>query len=150
MPRHYEKRILPYSPFQLFELVADVERYPEFLPWCLGARVRKRDGPEILADLIIGFKVFRERYTSRVHLDRDAQRIDVKYSHGPFKHLENHWIFHPHEKGCELEFYIDFEFRSKLLQKVMEGLFHEAVRRMVRAFETRAKAVYGRKCAEQA
>ena len=145
MPRHNEKRILPYSPFQLFELVADVESYPEFLPWCLAARVRKREGSEILADMIIGFKVFRERYTSHVHLDRARQRIDVGYKDGPFRHLENHWIFHEYEKGCELEFYIDFEFRSKLLQKVMEGLFHEAVRRMVRAFETRAKAIYGEK-----
>src|SRR3546814_19925203 len=82
----------------------------------------------IVADLIIGFKMFRERFTSRVHPDAAARRIDVTYAEGPFKYLENHWVFEDHPQGCLIDFYVDFEFRSKLLQKVIEGLFHEAVR----------------------
>lgn len=143
MPTHAEKRVLPYTPAQLYGLVIDIERYPEFLPWCLGARVRTRQEDLIVADLIIGFKMFRERFTSRVKPNPGAQRIDVVYAEGPFKYLENHWVFEDHPQGCLIDFYVDFEFRSKLLQKVIEGLFHEAVRRMVRAFETRAEQLYG-------
>ena len=143
MPVHKEKRVLPYTPDQLYELVVDIERYPEFLPWCLGARVRTRQEELIVADLIIGFKMFRERFTSRVVPDAEAQRIDVTYAEGPFKYLENHWVFEEHPEGCLIDFYVDFEFRSKLLQKVIESLFHEAVRRMVAAFETRARDLYG-------
>ncbi|GAB4361164.1 MAG: type II toxin-antitoxin system RatA family toxin [Kiloniellaceae bacterium] len=143
MPVHKEKRVLPYTPDQLYELVVDIERYPEFLPWCLGARVRTRQEELIVADLIIGFKMFRERFTSRVVPDAEAQRIDVTYAEGPFKYLENHWVFEAHPEGCLIDFYVDFEFRSKLLQKVIESLFHEAVRRMVAAFETRARDLYG-------
>lgn len=148
MPVHKEKRVLPYTPDQLYELVVDIERYPEFLPWCLGARVRSRQEELIVADLIIGFKMFRERFTSRVVPDAEAQRIDVTYAEGPFKYLENHWVFEEHPEGCLIDFYVDFEFRSKLLQKVIEGLFHEAVRRMVAAFETRARDLYGVPAAE--
>ncbi|MGE5146561.1 MAG: type II toxin-antitoxin system RatA family toxin, partial [Candidatus Eiseniibacteriota bacterium] len=134
MPRHSEKRELPYTAEQIFDLVADVDRYPEFLPWCIGARVRRPEPTIIDADLIIGFKMIRERYTSRVVLDR-PNRIDVVYAEeGPFRHLENHWIFHPTEKGCVVEFYLDFEFRSRMLQRLIGMLFHEAVRRMVGAF----------------
>ena len=143
MPTHKEKRVLPYTPEQLYGLVIDIERYPEFLPWCLGARIRTRQDDLIVADLIIGFKMFRERFTSRVAPDAEAQRIDVTYAEGPFKYLENHWIFEDHPEGCLIDFYVDFEFRSKLLQKVIETLFHEAVRRMVAAFETRARHLYG-------
>jgi len=143
MPIHEEKRVLPYSPAQLYGLVIDIERYPEFLPWCLGARVRTRQEDLIVADLIIGFKMFRERFTSRVKPRPDERRIDVVYAEGPFKYLENHWVFEDHPDGCLIDFYVDFEFRSKLLQKVIEGLFHEAVRRMVHAFETRARDLYG-------
>ena len=143
MPRHSERRVLAYSPEQLYKLVAEVERYPEFLPWCRAARIRERKPNLLVADLVIGFKVFRERFTSRVKLDPSGRRIDVTYAEGPFKFLENHWLFLAHPEGCEIDFYVDFEFRSKILQKVMEGLFHEAVKRMVGAFETRAKALYG-------
>ncbi len=135
--------MLPYSPAQLYELVIDIERYPEFLPWCLGARVRTREDDLIVADLIIGFKMFRERFTSCVKPDAAAGRIDVTYAEGPFRYLENHWVFLDHPAGCEIDFYVDFEFRNKLLQRVIEALFHEAVRRMVSAFETRARALYG-------
>lgn len=144
MPTHAEKRYLPYRPQQLFDLVADIERYPEFLPWCVGARIRSRTEREIVADLMIGFRLIRERFTSRVTLDRERNRIDVTYTEGPFKYLNNHWIFEPDGKGgTMLDFYVDFEFRSIVLQKVIGVFFHEAVRRMVGAFEARAKELYG-------
>ena len=143
MPTHAEKKLLPYTREQLFDLVADIERYPEFLPWCVGARVRERNGNEILSDLLIGYKMVRERFTSRVVLHR-PDRIDVSYSEGPFKYLTNHWLFEPQPGGgCLIDFYVDFEFRSKMLQKLMGMFFHEGVRRMVSAFETRAHALYG-------
>jgi len=142
MPTHAEQRVLPYTPEQLFALVADVERYPEFLPWCVGARVRERRPDLIVADLIIGFRMFRERFTSRVTLDA-PQRIDVSYAEGPFKYLDNHWIFERVPGGCRIDFFVDFEFHSRLLQRVAEMLFHEAVRRMVAAFEHRAQQLYG-------
>ena len=143
MPTHAEKKLLPYTREQLFDLVADIERYPEFLPWCVGARVRERNGDEILGDLLIGYKMVRERFTSRVVLRR-PDRIDVSYSEGPFKYLTNHWLFVPQpDGGCLIDFYVDFEFRSKMLQKIMEMFFNEAVRRMVSAFEARAHQLYG-------
>ncbi len=143
MPTHSEKRVLPYSPRQLYDLVADIERYPEFLPWCVAARIREREANRLVAEMVIGFKVFRERFVSRVKLDPDGRRIDVAYAEGPFKYLTNHWIFEEHPQGCTIDFYVEFEFRSRLLQKVVQTLFHEAVRRMVRAFEVRARALYG-------
>ena len=138
---------MPYQPRELFDLVADIERYPEFLPWCLAARIRRREGKTVTADLAVGFKMVRERFTSRVVLHDEADehlRIDVSYIDGPFKYLNNHWLFLPDEQGCLLDFYVDFEFRSRLLQKVMQPLFNEAVRRMVGAFEGRAKELYGK------
>jgi coenzyme Q-binding protein COQ10 len=141
MPTHAEKRILPYAPEQLFDLVADVERYPEFLPWCRAARIRRREGEVIVADLVIGFRMIQERFTSRVRLQR-PDRIDVEYTHGPLRYLNNHWNFLPHERGCMIDFYVDFEFRSKMLQRLIGALFNEAVRRMVSAFEARADALY--------
>jgi len=143
MPTHAEKKLLPYTPAQLFDLVADIERYPEFLPWCVGARIRERKGNEILGDLLIGYKMVRERFTSRVVLDRPGH-IDVSYSEGPFKYLSNHWYFVAQPDGtCLIDFYVDFEFRSKMLQKIMAMFFTEAVKRMVSAFEARAHALYG-------
>ncbi|MFO0997213.1 MAG: type II toxin-antitoxin system RatA family toxin [Alphaproteobacteria bacterium] len=145
MPTHAETRRVPYTPEQIFDLVADIERYPQFLPWCIAARVRERAGNVLLADLVIGFKMIRERYTSRVTLDR-PRRIDVAYTEGPFRALANHWVFEPSpDGGCVIDFYVDFEFRGRLLDKLMGPLFHEAVRRMVAAFEARAEALYGPK-----
>ncbi len=144
MPTHAEQRILPYRPDQLFDLVADIERYPEFLPWCVAARVRTRTDQEVVADLVIGFKMIRERFTSRVRLDRPNRRIDVAYTEGPFRYLNNHWVFEELPDGAtRLDFFVDFEFRSVMLQKIIGVLFNEAVRRMVAAFEARAKALYG-------
>jgi coenzyme Q-binding protein COQ10 len=141
LPTHAEQRVLPYTPEQLFALVADVERYPEFLPWCVGARVRERKPDLIVADLTIGFRMFRERFTSRVNLD-PPRRIDVAYAEGPFKYLNNHWMFERVPSGCRIDFFVDFEFHSRILQRVIGMLFHEAVRRMVAAFEHRAEQLY--------
>ncbi len=144
MPVHSEQRVLPYSPDQLFDLVADIERYPEFLPWCLAARILRREGDTLSADLLIGFKMVREKFTSRVTLDRANHRIDVTYEEGPFRFLNNHWVFQPADDGrSHVDFHVEFEFRSALLAKIIGVLFHEAVRRMVHAFETRAKQLYG-------
>jgi coenzyme Q-binding protein COQ10 len=143
MPTHAERRRLPYRQDQLFDLVADIERYPEFLPWCTGARIRERQGDVIVADLIIGFRMVRERFTSRVTLNR-PDRIDVAYSEGPFRYLTNHWKFEAQaDNSTVVDFYVDFEFRSRMLQRLIGLLFTEAVRRMVGAFEARARQLYG-------
>ena len=145
MPTHAEKRLLPYTPEQMFDMVAEVERYPEFLPWCMAARVREKEsqGDVVVADLVIGYKFFRERFTSRVELER-PRRINVFYSEGPFKYLNNHWTFEPGAGGCLIDFYVDFEFRSRFLQRAIGIVFNEAVRRMVDSFEKRAQQLYGR------
>lgn len=142
MPKHDETKVLPYTPEQMFDLVADVERYPDFLPWVIGARVLRRERNVIHAELIIGFKMIRERYTSRIQLSRPGA-IDVSYTHGPFRHLNNRWRFTAVEEGCRVDFHLDFEFRSRLLNRVIGGLFNEAVRKMVSAFEARARRLYG-------
>jgi len=147
MKVHSERRILPFTPEQIFELVGDVAKYPEFLPWCTGARIRERDatpsGEVLVADLMIGFKMVREKFTSRVTLDRPKLRIDVEYINGPFRHLNNHWTFSATAEGkCQIDFHLEFEFSSIVLQKLIGVLFHEAVRRMVAAFEARAHQLY--------
>jgi coenzyme Q-binding protein COQ10 len=149
MPTHAEKRILRYTPDQLFALVADVRRYPEFLPWCVGARVISSSETALVADLTIGFKLFRETFRSEVTLER-PDRVHVRYLNGPFRYLNNHWRFTPHPQGTELDFFVDFEFRSRLLQAVIGTVFNEAVRLMVRAFERRAMQLYGRPTATTA
>ena len=142
MPTHAEKRRLPYTPEQMFELVADVEKYPEFLPWCVATRVKSRHGDTITADMVIGYKVFRERFTSIARLDRAGMRIDIAYQEGPFRFLNNHWVFERAPNGCVIDFYIDFEFSSHLLEKAITVVFNRAVSVMVEAFERRAKAMY--------
>ena len=147
MKIHTEQKILPFRPDEIFELVGDVAKYPEFLPWCTGARVRDKQktstGETMIADLMIGFKMVREKFTSRVTLDRPDLRIDVEYIQGPFKHLKNHWTFTATPAGhCQIDFHLEFEFSSVMLQKLIGVLFHEAVRRMVAAFETRAYQLY--------
>ena len=143
MPTHAEVRVLHHPPEQLFDLVADVERYPEFLPWCVDASIRRREGDLIVADLVIGYRMFRERFTSTVALDR-PRRIDVTYSDGPFRYLNNHWIFAPEgPDSCVIDFFVDFEFRSRVLQAVVGRVFGEAVKVMVHAFERRADELFG-------
>jgi len=143
MPTHAEKRHVPHSPDEMFSLVADIEKYPEFLPWCVGTRITSREGDLVLADMVIGYKMFREKFTSKVALSA-PDRIDVQYMDGPFKYLNNHWIFLLEPDGtCTVDFYVDFEFRSKLLQKMIGAVFNEAVKIMVHAFEKRADTIYG-------
>ena len=142
MPTHAERQIVPYTPEQLFELVADVGSYPRFLPWCVASRVRSRTETQLISDLTIGFGPFRESFTSRVTLDR-PNRVVVKYENGPFRYLNNQWDFLPHDGGTEVAFFVDFEFRSRILQAAIGVVFNEAVRRMVNAFRKRARDVYG-------
>ena len=142
MPVHAERKLLPYAPEQMWDLVADVDRYPQFLPWCAGAKVRSRSETELVADLTIGFGPFRESFTSRVMLDR-PHRVQVKYENGPFRYLNNQWTFQANPKGCEVNFFVEFEFKSRLLQSAIGVVFNEAVRRMVNAFLKRARDMYG-------
>ncbi len=142
MPVHTEKRPMPHAPEQMFDLVADVARYPEFLPWCAATRIKSRGDDWFVADMVIGFKAFRERFTSHVYLV-PSERIEVAYRDGPFKYLTNHWIFEPGPDGtCVVDFHVDFEFRSKVLQKAIGVVFGEAVNKMVGAFEKRAAKLY--------
>jgi coenzyme Q-binding protein COQ10 len=141
MRTHTEEIILPYTVSQLYALVADVEKYPEFIPWCVAARIRERDEKSILADLVVGFKGITEKYTSRVHLRE--KEIEVEYINGPFAVLENNWKFTAVENGVKINFYIKFQFKSSLLQALIGGLFEKAVHKMVGAFTDRAKKLYG-------
>jgi coenzyme Q-binding protein COQ10 len=145
MTRHSESRHVPYPADLMFSIVADVERYPEFLPWVAALRVlsrTKENGKEIvLAEMIVGFRSLRERYTSRVALDPAARTIDVTQSQGPFDKLENHWRFTPEGEGARVEFAIDFEFKNRLLNAVAGGAFALAQKRMSHAFEERAKTL---------
>ncbi|WP_018000109.1 type II toxin-antitoxin system RatA family toxin [Paracoccus sp. N5] len=149
MPQHSDSRILPYTADQMYALVADIERYPEFLPWNSAARIRARrpgeGGSEVIeADLVISFKVFRERFGSRVTLWPAGRRIDTEYLDGPFRYLRSGWSFADlPEGGCKVEFFVDFEFRNAILGKVIGVVFGEAMSRIVRAFEDRARALYG-------
>lgn len=148
MITHSETRRLPYTPEQMYALVADITAYPEFLPWCAACRVRARrptpEGERVDADMVISFKVFRERFGSRVILKPEARSIDVSYLDGPFKRMVNEWRFDPAEGGgCDIRFHVEFEFRSRALQKLIGVVFNEAMRRIVRAFEARAEELYG-------
>lgn len=149
MPATHQTQDVPYAADEMFALVAGVELYPEFLPWCAGARIRRReaDGQNevLIADLIVSYKVFREQFTSRVVLDRANRTVDVHYVQGPFRHLANKWNFEPlPEGGTRIHFFIDFEFRSATLQKLMNGVFGKAFARMMQAFIDRADSVYGK------
>ncbi|WP_312527032.1 type II toxin-antitoxin system RatA family toxin [Paracoccus sp. (in: a-proteobacteria)] len=149
MPHHSDSRILPYTASQMYDLVADVESYPKFLPWNSAARIRSRkpgvEGSEVIeADLVISFKVLRERFGSRVTLWPQEKRIDTEYLDGPFRYLRSGWTFDDlPEGGCKVEFFVDFEFKNVILGKVIGVVFGEAMSRIVRAFEDRAKVLYG-------
>ena len=143
MPRHSESRHLPYTPEQLFELVADVARYDEFLPWVVAVRVRSSSEHETVADLVVGFNAFKERFTSRVVKHR-PDRIVVDYVEGPLKFLHNEWRFEPAaDGGTNVYFSVDFAFKSRLLESLAGQMFDRALRRMTSAFEARAAALYG-------
>ncbi|MFN6977912.1 MAG: type II toxin-antitoxin system RatA family toxin [Gemmobacter sp.] len=148
MPTHRETKRLPWSAAEMYALVADVERYPEFLPWCAAARVRTRrpvgDGAELMeAGLGLSFKVFREKFGSRVILWPERRRIETEYIDGPFRHMRSTWDFRDLDGGgCEVEFFVDFEFRNAILQGIIGIVFNEAMQRIVRAFEARAAALH--------
>jgi coenzyme Q-binding protein COQ10 len=143
MPRHSEIKHLPYSPEQLFDLVADVARYDEFLPWVVAVRIRSSSETETVADLVVGFNAFKERFTSRVRKQRPS-RIEVDYIEGPLKYLHNEWRFEPAaDGGTDVHFSVDFAFRSRIFEALAGQMFDRALRRMIGAFETRAAALYG-------
>lgn len=148
MTTHSETRVLPYSAAQMYDLVADVARYPEFLPWTAAARIRsvedRGEHREMLADLVVSFRVFREGFLSRVRLFDADRRIETSYLDGPFKRMESVWRFRDLPGGCEVSFWVDFEFRNRLLQGAAGIFFHQALQQVVRAFERRAGALYGR------
>lgn len=142
MPRHAETRALPYTPAQMFDLVADVARYGEFLPWVTAVRVRSNSETEMVADLAVGFKALRETFTSRV-TKRRPEEIHVDYVDGPLKYLRNDWIFRPDGKGGTLvDFSVDFAFRSRIFEAIAGQMFDRALRKMIGAFEERAAALY--------
>ena len=150
MPKFSSKRRVNHSASEMFDLVADVERYPEFVPLCSALKVRQRmtkpDGTEVLvADMTVSFKLVRESFTSRVTLDRANLKILVEYLQGPFSNLENRWTFEPKGEGvCDVGFFLSYEFRSRMLALLMGSMFDAAFARFSTAFEKRADAIYGR------
>ena len=143
MPRHSEKRNLPYSPDEMFDLVADVGRYQEFLPWVAATRIRSDSETEMIADLVVGFRSIKETFTSRVikHRPRD---IVIDYVEGPLKFLHNSWKFVPDGKGgTDIDFCVDFAFRNRIFEAMAGQMFDRALRRMIGAFEARAHQLYG-------
>lgn len=146
MPTHAERRTLPYTAVQLYDLVADVETYPAFLPWCRSCRIKRRegDGHVLHADLVIGYKMFQERFGSKVTLTPYSD-IKVEYLEGPLRYLSNHWRFIQNGDGSStIDFYVDFEFKNPIFQNLMGVFFNEIVRRMVGAFEERAGQLYSK------
>lgn len=144
MPRHAETKRLPYSPEQMFDLVADIGRYAEFLPWVQAMRIVSNQDDVVTADMVVGFKMVRERFTSRVTLAR-PDRIHVDYISGPLKYLTNDWVFRAApDGGCDIDFSVDFEFKNRMFERLAGMFFSEAFKRMVASFEARAAAVYGK------
>lgn len=146
MTTHSETKFLPYRAEQMYDLVADVASYPQFLPWTAAARIRSTtdqgDHSEMLADLVVSFKVFRETFGSRVLLWPDARKIDTSYLDGPFKHMESQWVFTDVDGGCNVSFDVDFEFKNRLLQGAAGMFFLEAMRQVMKSFEARAAELY--------
>ncbi len=141
MPRHAETRRLPYTPEQMFDLVADVGRYAEFLPWVTAVRVRSDSPSAMVADLIVGFKGLRETFTSKVEKTRPLS-IHVDYIDGPLKYLTNDWTFRPAPGGCDVDFAVDFAFKNRVFEMLAGQVFGSALRKMIGAFETRATELY--------
>lgn len=141
MPRHAETRTLPYTPEQMFDLVADVGNYAEFLPWVTAVRIRSNSSAEMVADLIVGFKGLRETFTSKVRKERPGT-IHVDYLDGPLKYLTNDWTFRPAPGGCEVDFAVDFAFKNRMFEMLAGQVFGQALRKMIGAFEERAATLY--------
>ena len=148
MTTHSEIKFLPYTAQQMYDLVSDVANYPKFLPWTAAARIRSTsdqgDHLEMLADLVISFKVFRETFGSRVLLWPEIKKIDTAYLDGPFKYMESQWKFTEADNGCNVSFEVDFQFKNKLLQGAAGLFFQEAMHQVVRSFESRANVLYNR------
>ena len=148
MTSHAETKYLPYTAKEMFELVADISSYPEFLPWCAAARVRKEvqkgEVKQVEADLVISFKVFREKFGSRVLLDASNYIIETDYIDGPFRYMHSVWSFENCKEGCEVKFDVNFEFKNAMLQSIIGLVFNDAMHRIVRAFERRASDLYTR------
>jgi coenzyme Q-binding protein COQ10 len=143
MPRHTETRHLPYSPEQVFELVADVKRYQEFLPWVAATRIRSDSETDMIADLVVGFRALKETFTSRVR-KRRPHEIEIDYVEGPLKYLHNSWRFDSDGKGgTHVHFCVDFAFKSRIFESLAGQMFDRALRRMIGAFEERAAVLYG-------
>ncbi|KKI17585.1 type II toxin-antitoxin system RatA family toxin [Sphingomonas sp. ABOLG] len=142
MPKHSETRAMPYTPEQMFDLVADVKAYQDFLPWVVAMRVRQDSAEETLADMIVGFKGLRETFTSRVEKHR-PDRVYVDYVDGPMKYLHNEWRFRPDGDGCLVDFSVDFQFKNRMFEMLAGQVFGLALRKMIGAFEDRARALYG-------
>lgn len=144
MLEHFERKTLPYSPEQMFDLVAGVDKYKEFAPWCIASRINKWEGDHVFyADLVVGYKLIRERFSSKVILE-SPDHIYIEYLQGPMKHLKNHWRFIQECNGsCTIDFSVEFEFENRALQGLANVFFNEVVKRMVGAFEKRAHDIYG-------
>ena len=140
--KHSETKFVNHKPKDLFNLVSDIKKYPEFLPWCLGARVELISQNNLNADLIVGFKLYREVFKSNVFLNRKKFEINVNYLEGPFNHLNNYWKFNKKNNGCEIDFFVEFNMNAKILNTILERFFNEAILKMVDAFEKRANLLY--------
>jgi len=138
---HRETRFVPYPAELMYQVVSDVEKYPQFLPWVVALRVLSRGDNRLTAEMAVGYGALRERYTSQVLLDPAERRVDVSQTSGPFKVLENHWRFVPNGEGCDIDFSIQFEFKSRLLHSVASAKFEKAMLKMTDAFEARAKTI---------
>ncbi len=147
MHYHKEQKSLPYSPLQIYDIVADIKSYPEFLPWIVAARILSENDNEITAELVIRFKTITSKYTSHVQLEKpkssdDGGKITVRLIEGPFKYLSNEWIFIPQDGGCIVDFTVDFAFHSTMLEKIIGKLFSKAINKMTLSFEDRAKKLH--------
>ncbi len=146
MPKHSEVRKLPFSARQMYDLVADIKSYPEFIPWCSGALIRSIQEEEnktiVDADLLVSFKVFHEKFSSKVELIPDTMDINIKYLEGPLKYMESKWVFTKDSFGCTIEYHVDFEFKSLIFQKIVGLIFQEAMQKIVASFEKRATEIY--------
>lgn len=142
MPGIHQQRVLPFTPEQMFDLVADVKRYPDFLPWVIATRIQSGSETEMVADMVVGFKAIREKFTSRVEKHR-PQSISVHYIDGPLSDLQNDWRFNAVDGGCEIDFCVDFTFKNKIFERLAGAYFDRAFRRMMAAFEDRAHELYG-------
>ena len=142
MPHHHERKALPFSAAQMYDLVVDVSRYPEFLPWVAAVRIRSNSDEEVLADLVVGFKALKETFSSLV-LKTPKSKVVVEYLDGPMRHLHNQWLFEETDNGCIVDFTVDFAFSNRIFEALAGQYFNTAIRKMTDAFVKRAEVLYG-------